>query len=81
MDGINIYSSTSEQLRFPKNSSPKQCIGTLKILFPAILSGSFTKDFMSINYHDTSPILLMWQGIYDEREGRVSSYVRGVSSS
>jgi hypothetical protein len=41
----------------------------------------FMKDFMSINYHDTSPILLMWQRIYDEREGRVSSYVRGVSSS
>jgi hypothetical protein len=39
------------------------------------------KDFMSINYHDTSPILLMWQGIYEERERRVSSYVRGVSSS
>jgi hypothetical protein len=38
------------------------------------------KDFMSINYHDTSPILLMWQGIYEEREGRVSSYMRGVSS-
>jgi hypothetical protein len=26
------------------------------------------KDFMRINYHATSPILLMWQGIYEERE-------------
>jgi hypothetical protein len=25
------------------------------------------KDFMNINYHATSPILLMWQGIYEER--------------
>jgi hypothetical protein len=38
------------------------------------------KDFMSINYHNTSLNLLMWQGIYEEREGRVSSYGRGVSS-
>jgi hypothetical protein len=37
-------------------------------------------DFISINYHATSPILLMWQGIYEKREERVSSYVRGVSS-
>jgi hypothetical protein len=28
------------------------------------------KDFMNINYHDTTPILLMWQGIYEEREER-----------
>jgi hypothetical protein len=46
----------------------------------ASLSEGFIKDFMSINYHDTSPILLMWQDIYEEREWRVSSYVRGVSS-
>jgi hypothetical protein len=34
---------------------------------------------ISINYYVTSPILLMWQGIYEEREESVSSYVR-VSS-
>jgi hypothetical protein len=38
------------------------------------------EDFIDINYHFTSPILLMWQGIYEEREGIASSYVRGVSS-
>jgi hypothetical protein len=36
------------------------------------------KDFVSINYHVTSPIFL-WQGSYEEREERVLSYVRGVS--
>jgi hypothetical protein len=32
---------------------------------------SFTKVFISINYHVTSPILLIWQGIYEKkrREG------------
>jgi hypothetical protein len=45
------------------------------------LNGSFMEDFTNINYHATSPILLMWQDIYEEREGRVSSYVRGVSSA
>jgi hypothetical protein len=38
------------------------------------------KDFISINYHVTSPVLLMWQGIYEEGEERISSYARGVSS-
>jgi hypothetical protein len=32
---------------------------------------SFIKNFISINYHDASPILLMWQGIYKGREERV----------
>jgi hypothetical protein len=48
--------------------------------YQANLNGSFMKNFMSINYHSTSPILLMWQGIYEDREERVSSYVRGVPS-
>jgi hypothetical protein len=46
----------------------------------ASLNGHFTKSFMDINYHATSSILLMWQSIYEEREARLSSYVRGVSS-
>jgi hypothetical protein len=29
---------------------------------------SFTKGFISINYHVTSPILLIWQGIYEKKE-------------
>jgi hypothetical protein len=46
----------------------------------ASLNEDFTKSFMDINYHATSSILLMWQSIYEEREARLSSYVRGVSS-
>jgi hypothetical protein len=42
--------------------------------------GRSIKDFMIINYHDTSPIWLMWQNIYEEREKKVSLYVGGVSS-
>jgi hypothetical protein len=37
-------------------------------------------DFSALIINATSPILLMWQDIYEDREGRVSSYVRGVSS-
>jgi hypothetical protein len=38
------------------------------------------KDFIGINYYATSQILLMWHDIYEERERRVSTFVRGVSS-
>jgi hypothetical protein len=34
------------------------------------------KDFIIINYHATSSILVMWQDIYEVREEKVSSYVR-----
>lgn len=32
------------------------------------LNGSLMKNFVTINCHDTSPLLLMWQCIYEERE-------------
>jgi hypothetical protein len=38
------------------------------------------EDFMVLIINVTSPVLLMWQDTYEEREWRVSSYVRGVSS-
>jgi predicted aconitase len=43
-------------------------------------NGTFMEYFMTLIINVTSPILLMCQYIYEEREERVSSYVREVSS-